>query len=160
MVNSFVYLFFSKQKYMVVRCFGCWWSHCEWNSPTTFKHDKKKTTTLWYQVQYRAFSDCYFCAIAIYLIIDSKRWHFYSMSMYFLHTLVHNFTQHSGSNWLRENLGSLCFGFYFLFLSYFLFIFLSCIPNPSSILLLTFSLKLLSYISTIHTPSVFAVVYP
>ncbi len=57
-----------------------------------------------------AFPDCYFCAIAIYLIINSKRWLFHSMS--FPHRLVYDFTQHSGSNWLKQNLGSLSFFFF------------------------------------------------
>lgn len=38
------------------------------------------------------FFDCYFCAIAIYSIIDSKRWHF----LFHVHAafrLVHNVTQ-------------------------------------------------------------------
>lgn len=119
-----------------------------YNKPTTYKHDK---TQLLCNVRSNAcaFSDCYFCAIAIYWIIDSKRWHF----LFYVHAsfrLVYNFTQHSGSNWLKENLVSLCF--FCLFFS-----FLSCVANPSSILIFPFKL---TATSQPYTPSVFTVVYP
>lgn len=79
--------------------------------PTTFKHDK---TQLFCDVKSSAsvFSR-YFCAIAIHWIINHKQCHF----LFHVHAfsrLVYNFTQHSGSNWLKGNLCLLCL-FLFLF---------------------------------------------
>lgn len=109
---------------------------------TTFKHDNTQLLCDG-RSNDSAFSDCYFCAIAIYWIIDSKRWH----SLFHVHAsfrLVYDFTQHSGSNWLKDNLGFLCFSFLFIFCH-------ACSTLPVSSCYLIFSLKLPSHISTIHT---------
>lgn len=84
-----------------------------------------------------AFSDCYFCAIAIYSIIDSKRWHF----LFHVHAafrLVHNATQLLLTK--RDS--------WFIVLLFFYFLVMCVQPCHRPLI---FSLKLPSHISSIYT---------
>lgn len=61
----------------------------------------------------------YFCAIALYWIINSKRWHFYSMSVILVHSC--DFPQHSTTRHPAKIISAFCFCFSCLFLLFFFF---------------------------------------
>lgn len=101
--------------------------------PTTFKHDKTQQL-LTSSPTLVLFPTVIFVPLHSIEILIVSSGIFYSMSM-----LPVDFTQHSGIVTKRQSRG------------FYSFIVLSCVSNPSSVLLMLFSLKLPSYVSTMHT---------
>lgn len=98
----------------------------------SFKHGG---TTRLCDVRSRA---SYFCALALYWIIDSKRWHFYSMSVILVHSC--DFPQHSTTRHPAKIISAFCSCFSFLLLLFFFFLpsclfLLSCLSNPLTLLM-------------------------
>lgn len=100
----------------------------------------------------------YFCAIALYWIINGKRWHFYSMSVILVHSC--DFPQHSKTRHQAKIISAFCSCFSIFLPSCLLL--LSCLSNPLTLLMnaLIFSPKVPVHVPAALTHLVFRLICP